>query len=384
MKNKKGYKNTKLGWIPVEWILLEFGGFTERRKNKFKPNLTEARKCVELEHINQKIGSLNGFVNSTQQKSTKNVFFSGDVLFGKLRPYLRKFWLANFDGVCSSEIWVLKGNQKLCRNEFLFFFVQHSKFIEIANITSGSKMPRADWNYVRNFPFLLPPTQEQKKIAKILTTWDTAIDKLSQLIEAKEEQKKGLMQRLLSGDVRLEGFSGEWEVVRLGDIANISKGKQLNKILLTKTGKNPSYSGGISPSGFTDKWNTAAETIIISEGGNSCGYVNFIMQNFWLGGHCYAIKNHEAKTEKPFLFQVLKYNQRNIMRLRVGSGLPNIQKKDIVNYKIMVPRREEQVAISNILSRGDEEIKVLKSKLVLFRTQKKGLMQQLLTGKTRV
>lgn len=230
----------------------------------------------------------------------------------------------------------------------------------------------------------LPPLPEQKAIVKVLSTTDAAIRTTEKLKAQKELRKKWLMQQLLTGKKRLNGFGGVWDENELKKFCKISKGEQLNKIELDKTGKYPSYSGGITPSGYTDDWNTNQNTIIISEGGNSCGYVNFITTKFWCGGHCYALLDLTHSVNRDFLFQILKFNETQLMKLRVGSGLPNIQKGDVENFSVKLPSIEEQIAIAQILQSVDTEISLLKAKADKLREQKKGLMQQLLTGKVRL
>lgn len=217
-QHKPGYKHTPLGWIPDKWQVKEFGKFATLSKGKYVPLSDENIKCIELEHINQVTGSINGFINSSYQKSTKNVFSKGQVLFGKLRPYLRKYWLADFDGVCSSEIWVLQSNSHDCCNAFLFRLIQQHQFIQVANVSSGSKMPRADWDFVAQYPFALPTVSEQLKISAIDCTWDEAITKTQQLIAQLQQRNKGLMQQLLTGKKRLKGFRREWRELHLGDV----------------------------------------------------------------------------------------------------------------------------------------------------------------------
>lgn len=381
---------------------IKFGQIAELRKERFNPNVeNDNRKCIELEHIEQNSGRILGYINSNEQKSIKNVFYKEDILFSKLRPYLRKYWLAEFDGVCSSEIWVLKPKNEI-NKEYLFNLLQTEKFIKEANVSSGTKMPRADWNHIVNCSFFIVHSLfEQKSIADCLSTWDAGIEKLTQLIQAKKQQKKGLMQRLFNGqltidneqltmyNVQLKRVENEeerlkgWKEVRLGDVSEIIKGKQLNRKKLTDTGKYPSYSGGITPSGYTDKSNWKANTITISEGGNSCGFVNYITTDFWLGGHCYAIEENE-NINQIFLYNYLKHKQSRIMILRVGSGLPNIQKGDLIKFKVNLPSLKEQTAIAEVLQTADQEIELLEQKLAAFQQQKKGLMQILLTGKKRL
>ena len=130
--------------------------------------------------------------------------------------------------------------------------------------------------------------------------------------------------------------------VRLGDVVQIQKGKQINSENLSSTGPYYVMNGGITPSGYYTQFNTEANTISISEGGNSCGYVRFNEKPFWSGGHCYSLLNTSPNVDYRFLFHALKYHQDDIMALRIGSGLPNIQKKDIESFQIELPSLDEQ------------------------------------------
>lgn len=221
----------------------------------------------------------------------------------------------------------------------------------------------------------IPPLEEQEKIAEILLNCDKAICLTTQIITQLKQRNQGLAQQLLTGEK-------SWKKSVLKNIAKIKKGEQLNVLNLNNKHKYPSYSGGITPSGYTDKYNTEKDTIIISEGGNSCGYINFIQENFWSGGHCYSIVNSSISKDinKMFLFYFLKKNQEEIMRLRVGSGLPNIQKRDIGLFEIEYPPLTEQNAIAQILDTAHQELKLYEQKLQLLQAQKKTLMQKLLTG----
>ena len=169
-----------------------------------------------------------------------------------------------------------------------------------------------------------------------------------------------------------------WLQLKLGDISVIKKGEQLNRLDMTQNGKYPALNGGINPSGHTDKWNTEENTITISEGGNSCGYVNFNTVKFWCGGHCYAIKNKNINN--MFLYQALKSKQKDLMKLRVGSGLPNIQRKGLVEFGLLTPSSKEQEKIAEILGAVDEDIE--KTEKVIEKTEKlkRGLMWDLLVN----
>ena len=213
-----GYKDSAVGVVPKDWKVYDFRDIASISKEKYTPSDSSCMPCVELEHISQGDGVLLGNTEARLQKSTKNVFKKGCVLFGKLRPYLRKYLHVDFDGVCSSEIWVLSANENICSNEYLYRLVSSDKYIQCANVSIGSKMPRADWNFVSITPFPIPPIGEQRKIAEILGIWDEAIEKQSRLIEKLELRKRALMQRLLTGKTRLPGFTEPWQKVKLGEI----------------------------------------------------------------------------------------------------------------------------------------------------------------------
>jgi len=170
--------------------------------------------------------------------------------------------------------------------------------------------------------------------------------------------------------------AGEWETKPISKLAHIAKGVQLNRAKITE-GDFPVWNGGVTPSGFHSEWNTEGDTITISEGGNSCGFVNRSSQHFWLGGHCYALCDLSSEIARDYLFQSLKSNEKEIMRLRVGSGLPNIQRRDLERFPVVFPQPVEQRKIADCLGSLDDLIAAEGRKLEALRQHKKGLMQQL-------
>ncbi|VVY49521.1 Putative type I restriction enzyme specificity protein MPN_638 [Escherichia coli] len=283
--------------------------------------------------------------------------------------------------------WKCDNKEKL-HSWYLYNWLQLNKE-EFERQAVGSTIKTIGLPYFKKLRIAVPPFDEQKKIAQILSTWDKAISVTEKLLTNSQQQKKALMQQLLTGKKRLLDengvrFSGEWKQdVNLGSIINISKGVQINKNTLSEDGQFPVINGGIAPSGFTSEFNTDENTITISEGGNSCGYVAFQKKSFWCGGHCYAVR--KTALDLSFTFHLLKYNELKIMGLRVGSGLPNIQKKAIEAFTVNFPVTSvEQQKIAAVLSAADDEIATLEKKLACLRDEKKALMQQLLTGKRRV
>ena len=165
--------------------------------------------------------------------------------------------------------------------------------------------------------------------------------------------------------------------VLLSDICSIFKGKQINGSELLENGKYCYLNGGINPSGYWNEYNVNENTISISEGGNSCGYVNFNTEKFWSGGHCYYLSNLDENVDDYYLYNYLKFKEKFIMHLRVGSGLPNIQKRDIENIKIQIISKNNQNKISNLFLFVDKKINSIQIQKENFENFKKGLLQQM-------
>jgi len=230
----------------------------------------------------------------------------------------------------------------------------------------------------------LPKTEEQMRIANFFEKIDKYIEHLKSQKEELEKYKKGMMQKIFSQQIRFKDENGnnfpDWEYKDLNNISKIIKGKQLNKSNLETNYKNGLFAvinGGTLPSGYTVDLNTPKNTITISEGGNSCGYVNLIKENFWCGGHCYKLTEIDTNCDFNYLFNYLKFTQQEIMKLRVGSGLPNIQRKDIEKISIPIPSNSEQNKISKFLNEINIKIEINESRINLAVEWKKGLMQQM-------
>jgi type I restriction enzyme S subunit len=188
------FKREDGGEFP-EWEEKRFDELAKRVITKFDPTKSESRKCIELEHIEKGTGTINGYLDSATQLSLKSAFKRGDVLYGKLRPNLRKFHFATFDGVCSSEIWVFRGHN--FDNRLLFYLVQSDAFHEAATMSSGSKMPRAEWSTVAETTFNVPSSlQEQSRIAGFLMALDAKVAGVGQAVAACQTWKKGLLQQM--------------------------------------------------------------------------------------------------------------------------------------------------------------------------------------------
>ncbi len=139
------------------------------------------------------------------------------------------------------------------------------------------------------------------------------------------------------------------EFRKLGEVINILKGKQLNKELLLNYGEYPVMNGGIYASGYWNEYNTDCPKIIISQGGASAGYVNYMTSKFWAGAHCYTIELNSEKLNYKFLYYFFKNSQTILMKSQFGAGIPALNKADIENLTIPIPPLEIQQEIVKIL-----------------------------------
>lgn len=154
------------------------------------------------------------------------------------------------------------------------------------------------------------------------------------------------MMQLIGGGVKIE-----WKP--LGEIAMINKGKQLNKELLSNNGKYPAYNGGMSYSGFTDSYNYDENTIIISQGGASAGFVNFVTTKFYANAHCYVVLPKLHIATNKYIYHYLKLNQDKLINKQLGAGIPALQKDELINLLIPIPPIEVQNKIVRILDKFD-------------------------------
>ncbi len=225
---------------------------------------------------------------------------------------------------------------------FMSYQLNGKRKYDIARVAQGVSVVHLYGEHLKAIKTYNPSLPEQQKIAELLSLIDERIATQNKIIEDLKKLKSAISERLLKG---VKGST-----VLLSDICDIVKGKQINGENLSESGNYYVMNGGTELSGYYDDYNVEANTISISEGGNSCGYVQFNTSPFWSGGHCYSIQDITDNVDNLYLYHYLKSKEDAIMKLRIGSGLPNIQKKDLAMFKIKIPAVEQQLKISTFLS----------------------------------
>jgi len=194
---------TRLPGFTRNWVSGTFEDLASPVKERILPALVSPdTPLVELEQIEPATGRLLARSTVTTATSLKTRFSVGDVLFGKLRAYLRKFWIADTSGLCTTEIWAFRSKPAVS-GEFVRFVVETDGFIEVASGAYGTHMPRSDWQTVRRYELLIPELEEQKAIASVLMDADCEIELLRARLAKARDIKQGMMQELLTGRTRL-------------------------------------------------------------------------------------------------------------------------------------------------------------------------------------
>jgi type I restriction enzyme, S subunit len=391
MELKPGYKQTEVGVIPEDWEIESLERIADYKRpicygivqvGQFS---TDGITVLAIKNLNGDYATnLHRCSHKIERAYIRSRVHAGDVLIS-VKGTVGRIGLvpAHFTGNISRDL----ARIAITDSDVPKFWYQmlqsemNQRRLEVASV--GTTRMELSIGPLKQVTMPRPPKKEQLAIGEALCDVDGLLGGLERLIAKKRDLRHSAMQELLTGQTRLPGFHGQWVVKAVAEVASITKGIQLQDNESNAEGRFPHFNGGISPSSYTDKSNCSANTIAISEGGNSCGYIQFIERPFWCGGHCYAVVPKD--TDNRFLYYALKGKQSSIMRLRVGSGLPNVQKTALADFKLYVPsERDEQTAIAVVLSDMDAEIAALEQRREKTRSIKQGMMQQLLTGRIRL
>lgn len=374
MQLPSGWKKVKLG----EVAKVTSGGTPLRTKIEYWNGNIPWVKTAQIQNGHIGLNQVDEYITELGvSESSAKIVPAGTLLMamygqGKTRGQVA---ILDFSASINQACAAFNLNETQIVRDFLFqYFLFCYEDLRAVSNSGGQQNLSAD--LIKKFPVILPPLAEQKKIAETLSVWDSAIEKMEKLIECKEK----IHAKLLNDCIHC----ADWKISSIESVATVKKGIQLNGENMISNGSYYVMNGGVVPSGYTDEWNTPENTVSISEGGNSCGFVAFNDEKFWAGSHCYTLIDVSPEVLPKFLFHYLKNKEKEIMKLRVGSGLPNIQKDSITNFEFKYPTKKEQKNIVEILDSSQKELSLLKQQLALYKKQKQGLMQKLLTGEWRV
>lgn len=390
MKNNipQGYKATPLGIIPQEWEVeplyylgqIYSGGTPDTEVEEYWNGDIAWCTPSDITKLDTK------YIESTDVKITvKGLKESSATLLPPRSIVVCTRATIGTAAICSTEIATNQGFKNIIPNEkaspeWLYYIIIYSK-PRLVRLGCGSTFLEVSKKDFSRFKIPVPPLAEQKKIAEVLGLWDKAIEKQLQLIEQLTLRKRGLMQQLLTAKRRLPGFSNPWKEVKLGEICNITTGK-LDANAMEDNGIYPFFTCAKDVYKI-NKYAFDTEALLISGNGEYVGYVHYCKGKFNAYQRTYVLDQFQDNIF--YLKYTLQYYlPKRILQTKSSSNTPYIVIGTFQDMIILEPSKAEQTAIAQVLTAADREIELAQQKLELLRQQKRGLMQQLLTGKKRI
>ncbi len=412
----QGYKDSSLGIIPKEWEVKRLGELGVLKnglnytpsENGFSYNFLGVgdflqKNIVYADQLNQ--------ITIKEELGEEYLLKNGDIVFvrsngskslvGRCVLIKTNKSKATYSGFCIR----FRLNSQCTTTKYIQYLI-HVGFLKrfLAYEGRGTNITNLNQNILSRLLFPLPPVYEQIEITKALSTWDIAIEKQSKLIEKLTLRKRALMQKLLTGKKRLPGFQKKWQIIKLGDITErvTRKNKEDNKNVVTISAQR----GFVTQTDFFNK-SIASETIdnyFLVEKDEFC-YNKSYSNGYPMGAIkrlktydkavvttlyiCFRLKTG-ASVNIDFFEQYCESGIFNIELVKVANeggrahGLLNVTPNDFFNMHMSIPDIKEQNVIASVLVNADKVIELANEKLAKLQSQKRGLMQQLLTGKKRI
>lgn len=403
--------------VPEGWSKHRFGDVTRIANGQVDPKV---EPYASLPHIGpENVVSNSGQIIDVKTCSElglisgKYKFDENALVYSKIRPHLNKVCKPGFKGVCSADMYPIWANDELS-SEYLLHYMLSEHFVSRAVAMSmRTGMPKINRNDMTCLSIVVPPVQEQKKIAKILSTWDKAIATVEKLIANSQQQRKAFMQQLLTGKKRLPGFGneggtqqtryglvpGDWGFVHIEDVAVQVSKKNVEALELPVLSCSK-HDGFVDSLQYFNKKvysdDTSGYKVVergcfgfpsnhIEEG--SIGYQN--IYDAGLVSPIYTVfRPNPKKVDSFYLYKLLKTEHyRQIFSAATNASVDrrgSLRWKEFGKIRIPLPTLTEQQKIASILSASENEVAVQQQSLEGIKQEKKALMQQLLTGKRRV
>lgn len=400
---KDGYKVTEVGVIPDDWEVVKLYEISDIIMGQSPLGSSYNQIGLGVALINGPTEFTNRYPIKIQWTNSATKFCkSGDILLCIRGSSTGRINISNDEYCIGRGVAAIRAKAN-STNTFLEFQVYNAVKI-ILTLSAGSTFPNIDSKSLKNIEIPLPPLAEQKAIAHALSDVDNLITAIDQLIIKKRNIKQGTMQELLTGKKRLPGFSGKWEVKKLGECLTKNPEYGINAPAVAYSDNLPVYIRitDISQDGrflpdkkvsvnhiLSTNYLLEIDDLVLARTGASTGksyLYNTEDGELTFAGFLIRVKVNIQKLNPQYLKGFLNtkpyWNWVNMMSMR--SGQPGINGKEYSQLQIPLPPLPEQKAIAEILTDIDKEIEALEKKRDKYKALKQGMMQELLTGKTRI
>lgn len=369
-----------------------FGEFStnEWQKYKFDELISRTSISSNEKHLPRveydDIISTRGVLNKDFSRKTSNKkgieFLHGDILFGKLRPYLMNWLLADFNGIAVGDWWVFRS--KSANTKFVYALIQNKRFQQIANLSTGTKMPRSDWSTVSQQTYYVPSSQlEQRQIGVFFEK----IDRLIELCEHKFSKLKNLKQSYLHKmfpqkgsdvpEMRFAGFKDNWQKNNLGELTDIGTGASDLKDAVDE-GVYPFFvrSENVERS---NRYLFNGEAILIPGEGRLGDIFHYYNGKFDYHQRVYRISGFEESDAKGLFILFLMQSQfkEHAFKYTVKATVDSLRLPTLEEFLVMLPVIEEQKLIGNFFKKLDDQINAQERKLDKLRQMKKAYLEEM-------
>ena len=385
--------------------MIRFRGFTddweERKLTDILSRLSKSSNNselpkIEFEDIVAGEGRLNKDVSHKFDDRKGILFESQNILYGKLRPYLKNWLLADFKGIALGDFWVFKSINS--DPKFVYSLIQSNHYQKVANDTSGTKMPRSDWKKVSSTDFPTPSSlEEQQKIGSFFKQLDNTIALHQRILDLLKKQKKGFLQKMFPKngakvpELRFEGFTDDWEERKLGDVLSERNDQtpETNEYPLMSfvqgkgvTPKGERYNRSFLVKDSEKKYKkTELGDFIYSSNNLETGSIGFNRTGKAVISPVYSIFKSKKSRESQFIgiMSARKDFISKMVRFRQGVvyGQWRIHESDFLNIDMKMPNDKEQQLIISFFENIDKTIALHQRMLDLLRKQKKGFLQKM-------
>ena len=388
---------------------LRFKGFTdpwEQRKlteivNRVnKSSNSDVLPKVEFEDIVSGEGRLNKDISSKFDSRKGTLFEPENILYGKLRPYLKNWLFSDFEGVALGDFWVFEATD-VSVPSFDYYLIQSDDYQKVANDTSGTKMPRSDWKNVSSTGFAIPSKDEQKQIGAFFKQLDDTITLHQRKLAKLKELKQGYLQKLFPKNgskfpqLRFAGFADAWEQRKLGEVAEFSKGNGYTKEDLTENGSPIILYGRLYTKykaviNDVDTFVVPKDRSVISKGnevivpasGETAEDISRASvvgkSGFILGGDLNVIKP-DILIDSLFLALTISNGsqQKEMAKRAQGKSVVHLHSSDLQQINLLYPKLKEQRKIGTFFKQLDDTITLHQRKLEKLQELKKGYLQKM-------
>ena len=399
-KNKQNVPQVRFKGFTDDWEQREFGNIAHRMSETSLSS--DEIPYIEYEDVVANQGVLNKDVATKEGVKTGVVFTEEDVLYGKLRPYLHNWLNPDFNGIAIGDWWVLKPVN--ADKNFLYRLIQSENFDNVANQSTGTKMPRADWKLVSATEFCIPTSlKEQAEIGKYFTNLDHLITLHQRKCETLQKLKKSMLQKMFPKngshfpEIRFKGFTDAWEQRKFSDIAETRRGLTYKPTNIVDNGVRVLRSSNINEDTFVFGNDDVfvdenavnipcvknGDILITSANGSSRlvgkhAIIRNLPDNSAVHGGFMLI----ASSSNPEFLNASMSSQwySEFVSLYVAGGngaIGNLNKNDLDMQTLLVPNKSEQEAIGAYFRNLDHLISLHQRKLETLKKLKKAMLQKM-------